>query len=128
MHLAGHISTHTQKTPHNANRYKQWKQHGHAWSSCKWRTLFKMPNSTGARGVNTSQMSTEDPKSQMKLAVICTNIPLCLAHKTYTYPKRYGFQALTHRVGLLQCIHSLGASTNTFSRKEGQDGSRSLAW
>lgn len=41
--------------------------------------LFKMPTSSRARGVNTTQMSAGDPKSQPKLAVICTNTPPCLA-------------------------------------------------
>lgn len=40
--------------------------------------LFKMPTSSGARGVNTTQMSAGDPTSQTKLAATCTNTPLCL--------------------------------------------------
>lgn len=49
--------------------------------------LFKMPTSSGARGVNTIQMSARDPKSQTKLASTCTNTPLCLcllSHALYT--------------------------------------------
>lgn len=50
-----------------------------------------MPTSSGAQGVNTTQMSAGDPKSQTKLAVICTNTPLCLPHiaslKTQTHSR-----------------------------------------
>lgn len=36
-----------------------------------------MPAQSGPRGVNTTQMSARDPRSQTKLAATCTNTPLC---------------------------------------------------
>lgn len=52
--------------------------------------LFKMPTSSRARGVNTTQMSAGDPTSQTKLAATCTNMSVSL--KPYTpYSDTVGF-------------------------------------
>lgn len=91
--------------------------------------LFKMPTSSGARGVNTTQMSAGDPTSQTKLAATCTNTPPCLPHivcaPLKTYILHLGWIAILVRAGpvlfilLLEALTLLSLKQTWRTSKEG---------
>ncbi len=82
--------------------------------------LFKMPTSSRARGVNTTQMSAGDPTSQTKLAATCTNTPprpphiVCTSLKTYILSSdTSGWIAILVRAEPTNLIHTLTARPST---------------
>lgn len=96
--------------------------------------LFKMPTSSRARGVNTTQMSAGDPKSQPKLAVICTNTPPCLApycvcilKDLYSPRMRSDCFSSEGRALLLRLVENQIRSSHKEVSREGSDVSKQIA-
>lgn len=90
------------------------------WMSYRTRDrlrLFKMPTSSTARGVNTTQMPAGDPRSQPKLPVICTNTRPWPPHIVCASYKTCILTSVTYVLGLQ---HHWGQSLIIFTSSDKQ--------